>query len=385
MAEKKSQHYVPQFHLRLFSSPKSPNRISLYHIPSNRFVPVASLKNQACANNFYGSIDIENSLEKIEAAASKLIKKIVVKGEVPKWQSEERLVLLVYTLFQAYRTKWAAEAQVESVEKFTKTLASHQPQLAPYVDSFKISIDNPAAEALHLVATSFYFAIDLRFKVLRNETSQPFILSDHPAVLYNQFLENRKLFGSNLGIATKGLQIFLPLDPAHCIVFFDGDVYQVGGRRLSHMMEKIDEVADVESLNMLQAANANEHLYFGDGVSEAAVKAFVRLAEKYRRAVKAVVNEYPSSDAQGALMHLYHEDLRTGLKLQVIRTIPTARTYRIEGRVIHPRNPVLHRAHDEFLKQVEAGAYTPGQFLDFLQNLVQAGSGGSVDESRPRG
>jgi hypothetical protein len=74
--------------------------------------------------------------------------------------------------------------------------------------------------------------LDLHNKLLINKTSVEFITSDHPIVMYNQLLTFRT-FGSNCGVACKGLQIFYPLDPKKVLMLYDGQIYRVGSKRIA--------------------------------------------------------------------------------------------------------------------------------------------------------
>lgn len=48
MAEKKKQHFVPQFYMRNFAVDPEKRRISLFLIDADRHVPAATIKDQAC-------------------------------------------------------------------------------------------------------------------------------------------------------------------------------------------------------------------------------------------------------------------------------------------------------------------------------------------------
>ncbi|HEX2983013.1 MAG TPA: DUF4238 domain-containing protein, partial [Ignavibacteriales bacterium] len=60
MAERKNQHFVPQFYLRNFSE----NKKSLcdYNLSNNKYIKNASIKDMASQNYFYGK---DENIEKL--------------------------------------------------------------------------------------------------------------------------------------------------------------------------------------------------------------------------------------------------------------------------------------------------------------------------------
>jgi hypothetical protein len=100
---------------------------------------------------------------------------------------------------------------------------------------------------------------DLKVRILRNETRNPFVTSDDPAVQVNRFYSQR--LGPRYraaGLANAGLMFFLPLSPRHVLVRYDGDVYTcpVG--------EHISSDQDVFAVNTLQFVKAHQNVFFAD-------------------------------------------------------------------------------------------------------------------------
>jgi len=372
MADKKNHHYVPQFYLRGFSLKGSGGQVALYHIPKGIYVPDAPIKSQACGNNFYKSLKIEDWLANMERAASTVIRGIITNERVPTLHSPEHYCLLVFCLIQSARTPWQAEEISEWTNQFVKLqmMASGEPIFRKHLDKIKVDLDNPIGVALEDTAFTHHVAYDLRFKVLVNETEIPFITSDNPTILYNQFLERRRNFGSNAGLAVKGLQIFFPLSPRLCLMFFDGDVYRVGGRRLTHIFERMCE-HDVYQLNWLQVVSAYENLYFNERCSSELARKIVRKALQWRRDSKTQMDTYVSPTSlgkQGVWCHTYNTDIRTGLKLAIVEELPSVKNYQLGTNLL--RNPDLYYLHQVFLRQVEHGKYTqPSQFIEFLLDI----------------
>lgn len=371
MAEKKKQHYVPQFYLRAFAVASSDNQIGLYHLPTGKYVSGAPIKTQAYDDNFYGSVPIEDSLNVIEGRASAVIRKIVDREVMPERLSQDHYALAVFVLFQHCRTAHAAEAFEELIDRSMKQVASHEPALREHLDEVSVHVEDAPRQMLRMAAELHPLMFDLRFKLLRNRTCRPFITSDHPVAFYNQFMEHRNPHAGNTGVACKGLQILLPLSPRHTLILFDSDVYKVGGRKLRSMKVDVAADDDVFALNVLQAANADEHVYFGNDMPPSAIKRIVTRAEPFRRPEKAHVQEHKGQMPDGSqhdIIHSQKVDVRMGLKLRCVKILESAKAYDLGNVVVHVRNREICELHEQFLSEVEAGNYKLHEFPRFLRD-----------------
>src|SRR4051794_25322542 len=113
MPEKKKKHFVPQFYLRNFGLVESEKLISLFHIPSGRYVPRATVKDQACEDNFYKDIKIEDGLGDLEKEVAPVIASTIGSGTPPARSSNGHVALLMFALIQAARTR----AAIDEVEE----------------------------------------------------------------------------------------------------------------------------------------------------------------------------------------------------------------------------------------------------------------------------
>ena len=213
MPEKKKQHYVPRFYLKLFSN-ASGKSINLYNIKGNRNIKNANLKNQCYEPYFYGeNLVIENAFGPLEGLASGIILQIIADNSAPKRFSENHHAILTYSLLQHARTKYSAEAHDEFTDKLLKSIIEKDQKLSSEeLKKVKISNNDPIGLPLKTMAQSIPIAMDLHLKVLVNKTKVNFITSDNPVILYNQACE-RSVVGSSTGLASKGLQIFFPVSP----------------------------------------------------------------------------------------------------------------------------------------------------------------------------
>jgi hypothetical protein len=133
---------------------------------------------------------------------------------------------------------------------------------------------------------------DLHCKILVNATNAPFITSDNPSVVYNQFFEAGGAFGGFTGYASVGCQMFCPLSPTKMAFFYDPNIYVVGSRHSNAVI--LRNQADVDTLNRAQMIACNENCYFTSGVNEAYLQGLLKRAVKYRVEEKTEVSEHPA-------------------------------------------------------------------------------------------
>jgi Protein of unknown function (DUF4238) len=370
----KKQHYVPQFLLRNFSlSDSKQKQVAAYRIPEGKLIPRATIRDQAHENHFYGVAEIEDGLAWLEQAAAPLIDVAIAKEQIPRPGTTDWLTLLTFAIAQKARTRAAADETNDFTDKLVKRMMEGVPEFKEYMDQIRITVDNAPGSTLAVTLTNLTLVRDLAYKLLCNRTSIPFLVSDNPAVLYNQFLEHRKKVGSNTGLATKGLQLFLPLDPRHILIFFDDAVYKIGGRRLSSQRVDVTVEDDVRALNLLQAVSADCFLYFNDQLPSAAVTDLVRTATRFRPQDRAQLLECQPLSGNAVkdsiLLRVFGEDVRTHLALRFISVTPQARRYNFGNRLVHQRDPALVEMHKRFLVEVEAGRFQPHEFVAFVDSL----------------
>src|SRR5665213_3546236 len=171
MAEYSRHHYVPQFYLRNFAvdtdvEVAERRQIALFNVPTSKFVPSTSIRNQAQRKKLYGTGSGEKALSDLEGTSSAIIRRMVDRREVPKWRSGEHFTLLVFVLFQAFRTPTAAAELEDAQEQWVKTVASFDARLAPHLDQVRIRMPDAVKHALHSAALHHPIALDLRYKLL---------------------------------------------------------------------------------------------------------------------------------------------------------------------------------------------------------------------------
>jgi Protein of unknown function (DUF4238) len=370
MPHNKKHHFVPRFYLKRFSV--DGKSINLYNLKSAKKITRAKLKNQGYRDYFYGkTLTIEHAISVTEAEIAKLFRLIDQHRSLPPFCSPGHFTLIVHLLMQHGRTTYSADTTNEMFDKLTKQVWGEDLRKKGFDPSrFTIGIKGAASYSLGMSVSLYPILVDLRCKLLLNRTNEEFVTSDNPVVLYNQLLSFRT-FGSNCGLASKGLQIFLPLDPEKLLVLYDDATYRVGSD--SKELIGIPNARDVYELNALQTCSASENIYFRDSGFDA--QALHRKALPYIRSRKVnVAASVPQPTAEGSsqLVASSIVDIRTNLSVSVITLKKSARRWRDDFRRLKTqpavviRNEGLRRAFDEFDAACQRKEYKPSEFARFI-------------------
>lgn len=356
MGEKKKQHFVPRFYLKNFSWNSDRKSIGVLAIGSQTYVQRASLKNQACQDDFYGEdATIENAFAILETAAADIISRMISSRTVPKEGSKEHLHLLTFVVSLAMRTRLQADAVNEGADKLFKTVYGNDPRIKGRLGQFTIRSRNASALALGELERAVVVSMDLGYKLLTNDTCHKFLTSDNPVVKHNQFLRNRVPVGSHVGFSCKGLQMLLSTDPRTCLIFFDKDVYRVGNKK--EYSVAISNLDDVDEINRFQCINADKALYFNHEVSRTYVQRILKESQGLRPRSKVVVREYvglnPEPGQRENLISVCPSVVGKDLTLSLVRIVKKAKRYVVGGATTHLRDPKLTQ---RLLEQREGSA-----------------------------
>jgi len=283
VTEKKNQHFIPKFYLRNFSYQGNQNQIGLHNYDSGFTHQTAKLKTQGSRNFFYGKDGkIEDILSDIEGQLATTIKQIILDEKPPIKGSQNHHILLYFIALTHLRNPISINHILGSREQLKKQLKLIYPDTDTNHLVPPISHDEAISLTLSGIPSVIETMLDLSFKVLKNQTSNPFITSDFPIIKYNQFLELKKWNYSKTGYGVIGLQIFIPLNNELCIVFFDPAIYKVGNKKDHKVI--ISDKKDIDVLNTLQFTNCLENVYFSDKASIDYIKELKNKSEKFGRA-----------------------------------------------------------------------------------------------------
>ena len=376
MPQNKRQHYVPRFYLKRFSP--DGKSINIWNLRSKQKIVSASLRDQCYKDYFYGKqLDVEKGLGINEYLTANILEFVDKRCNLPPPLSLEHLAIILYVISQHGRTKYAADEADEMHDQVMKQLYRQPMQSKGIdIDQFNITSEDALLFNLGIVVQCYPLLLDLAYKLLLNKTDVEFVTSDNPVVLYNQLFSFRK-FGSNSGLAQKGLQIFLPISPKSALVFYDRNVYTVGKRH--GLTVDIELARDVYELNTLQMCSALNCVYFQD--RELDVNSLYRKSSPFLRKKKATVNVYTGKKTKYGseeLIGMSREDVRTNLALSFLRLTKGTRLWRNKFQKLKSqpvsvlRNQELHGLYEEFMSKVENREYEPGDFFQYLKDKNQS-------------
>lgn len=336
----------------------------------------ASLRDQCYGRYFYGRNGVvESALRQIEGDASKVIDLALRTAEVPEPLTKEHFTLLIFLVSLHARTQFAGESLNHLTSLLWKmTLAKHPDVTQEMLDHVEIGYDNPASKALAFNLSATPMALDLSYKLLINRTAIGFITSDNPVVMYNQFFE-AVTARSNTGLISRGLQIFLPLDPVTTACFYDSYCYKVGSRHDTSAL--VTREQDVHQLNDLQWQSALKCIYFSDKTSPAEIARGIKGARKKKRTSPlGEVHEFvePSSGKpnKASLIVVRSSDIRSNLRLGCIKQIRFAERTDVVSGAAPPRDETLFQLYRALRKNrtPEKGPMDEGDEFGYLLEAI---------------
>ena len=265
--------------------------IGIFNKPSCKFILKGPLKNQAYKLFFYGKDEkVEDLLSKIEGSCAKSIKSTIRTNNLPNINSEDYLNLRFFTFLQNVKTAEKVRQDEESMYKMIQKILSFFPETKDKYKDLTMGFENPAGANVESMLNNFYMTLDLRCKLLINQTSIPFIVSDHPVVRYNQLMEEHTKPGCHTGLATKGLQVFIPISPLLMLAYYDSKIYKIANKKDCECV--LTNRDDVFQLNGLQFLNTDKNLYFNHQINNSEITKLKNTFEKYDSLEKAGIKEY---------------------------------------------------------------------------------------------
>jgi len=222
MSIPQQQHYVPRFLLKNFSSGKKPQVYVYDKSTDNEFR--THIKNVAAEKAFY-DIDIdgdryslEPSFHRLESNAAGIVRRLNSTKTLAVLDVHARAVLACLLAVQFVRTR----QHRLMFEHATQQLAGKLRGMGATEENVQELIGSDGVDAaklfgVHAVLESRRFIphfLDKEWLLFETSRRDPFLLSDHPIVLHNG--TDQAPYG-NLGLACKGIEIYLPLSTSLCL------------------------------------------------------------------------------------------------------------------------------------------------------------------------
>lgn len=353
--EKANQHYVPKFYLRHFSYLDNQNQIGVFNTKSSFFIKDGKLKKQASKKYFYGKDGIlEEFYQSLENIMAPLMVELT-NEKLPRQFSTEQsdLLHLIFTMesrnpMRLNLLKQTLMDQKKRVDEIDDTFYDTEKE-----NFLKKFIEN---ENLHKIVIGtlkkrVMLSMDLRFKLLKNTTQNPFITSDFPVVKYNQFMEAQNWFdGINYnGSGWLGQQIFFPLNEKYLLMIFDSDIYKVGNKK-DNVAEIFDEKS-IDSLNILQFLNCTNNVFFNHSASEHYIRSLFEKSKKFKKGNQIinfdlkVKSEDGIEDENSIVLASMTSNIETKLKIEKVKIHSKGKNIKLDDMAIQWR-PKAKQVHE---------------------------------------
>lgn len=278
ITEKKNQHFVPKFLLKFFSLNKEEKALGMFITKTGIFQKSVSLVEQASKKYYYGEDGVvEDWLGVIEGNVKPIFSEIIENRNLPKFHSDNHIFLLEFIQLMNLRNPVEIEFWYESFNK----IHQHLKEIDSEISEFDINQRSTMSASLSGLGRSTDYCLDLKCKILINKTNVPFIIGDNPSIKYNQFMEIKNYLLGGMGLACKGLQILMPLNPQTTILFYDSWAYKVGDKKKSFI--ELQSESEIFQLNALQLINCKSIVYFNEQVSESYIRKLDDYSKKFEK------------------------------------------------------------------------------------------------------
>jgi len=218
----KIQHYVPRFYLKNFAIEKGGDYwLFCFDKPECRSFRV-NIKNVACEKFFYENKQdeqrLEKTLSKLEKDFSKVYYKLTASRSLLILNWREKSILASSVAIQDLRTREFREVLRSTAKEMKRVLAGKN--LSKNLENQLETLDSEAniqeiqskfiTETLSGKNGLIEIFLYMKWILFENNTNIPLWTSDHPINRFNP-IDQSPL--GNLGLKSRGIQVFFPLNP----------------------------------------------------------------------------------------------------------------------------------------------------------------------------
>lgn len=345
----KIQHFVPQFFQRYFSFNNNGKTIGMFNVNNNVFISSTPIRTQLYDDYLYGkSGELETWLSELESKSAPIFRAMWEGETLPFYESETQLKMLHFLVILDLRnpTRFNTLQNFENLVKRTKSSITGKNIPTNLITVFKeLQSERGKIRSLIGAVKIVPDLIDLKYKLLKNTTQIPFIISDNPLVIYNQFLEKRKWnFVSQRGYGSKGLQMFLPVNDQYMLVLYDADIYKVGNKK--DTLVEIDDLESINQLNILQFLNSTDTINFNHKATEHYIRTLHEKSLGYKKANEAFIKVHRIDDGKGGVKPMEEAieigvtDLKINLSVQKIKFLSKSVAVKLDNKLAQYRKGV---------------------------------------------
>lgn len=220
---KELQHYVPRFLLKNFAKGKKP-QIFVYD-KSNDKQFKTNIKNIAAETGFYdikvddGEFTLEPGLSHLESNTSGIIKKITNERSLQHLEEKDTAIFAVFLAVQFVRTKEHRirfEHMGDLLKQKLTAIGATEENISELIGS-QNGVPEEKMIGFQSIMDADEFVphfLNKTWALFETNNECPLYTSDNPITLHN---ENDYGFRGNIGLAVKGIQIYIPLSSTLCL------------------------------------------------------------------------------------------------------------------------------------------------------------------------
>jgi hypothetical protein len=292
MNKVKIQHYVPRFYLENFAFKRGKEHwLYCFDKSDYRTFPV-NIKNIGCEKFFYESKDEEQKLEKalstLEGDSNEVFKKLLKSKSLQYLNWNEKEKIATFIVVQELRTREFRE-HLRSLGKEMKRVLGGKPLSKALEQELKTIDSKETVRSIHLKLVTDTLSgklemvkmiLDMKWILFENYTKIPLWTSDQPINRFNP-IDNPM---GNLGLKSKGIQIFFPLNHRLGISFCDAVEYFTFPDKMTCIKDNII------FNNTLQVRSSTRHIFSNNNDFSLAKKwldEHPEFKKTYRRRIQA--------------------------------------------------------------------------------------------------
>lgn len=259
--DKRKHHYVPQFLLRNFASEKRETLYAFDKWDGRQFQVAVK---DAAAEHGYNSFETDEAsgcaeeyFTQIETAASPFIQEIVTNRRLPALTPEGRAAVAQLAIAQMVRSK-NHRAVFDQIGRIFRKLAEREG-----TSEFQawVGTANPAADKQALLIdvqedVQHYVPHLLQkdFVLFFSNDNDPLLIGDSPLIRTNTLHTSE--FRGTTGLASPGVEIYLPLSPTLVLSFMCPTI----GEMMRTLVNVLGRAADKIATSYLAALESRESL-----------------------------------------------------------------------------------------------------------------------------
>jgi hypothetical protein len=234
----RNHHYVPRWYLKNFSrDPGKKSRIYVYDKYEDRIFH-ATPASVASEIGFYdypnaaGGEEVEAAFQQIEAPTATIVRRIILEKSLRTLQENERAMLALFVAVQILRVK-------EHREQFTIIDGLLRSALAvdgATPEELGLTMMNPedvrmgSIQNLRAAREFLPHLLDKDWILLQSPGYSAYYTSDNPVTQHNTINQDPHM--GTTGIASRGVEIYLPLTAHLCLAMFCATIKEVMPQRV---------------------------------------------------------------------------------------------------------------------------------------------------------